>query len=49
MCYMVDIIRDGEILESFTYDNREDAIGAYSEFRRSYGHECIIKISCVQN
>ena len=49
MCYVVDIIRDGEYIDSITYDNREAAISAYSDFRRSYGDEYIIKISCVQN
>jgi hypothetical protein len=35
----VDIIRDGEYIDSITYDNREAAIGAYSDFRRSYGDD----------
>ena len=43
--WYVDIIRDGEYIYSSTYDNREDAIGAYSDFRRVYDKEYIISIT----
>lgn len=40
----VDILRDGEYICCLTYDNREDAIGAYADFRRLYDDEYTIVI-----
>jgi hypothetical protein len=43
--WYVDIIRDGEYIHCSTHDNREDAVGAYNDFRQSYGDEYIVTIT----